>query len=91
MSKVLSLTFTHHDHEYASLVRIREKPDRVELWITILDEQPESPLHGDHVFHYKNGQLFVPPADNNDPALESDISGALEKLLQKHPLHHNGL
>lgn len=91
MSKVLSLTFTHDDHEYASLVRIREKPDMVELRITILDEQPESSVHGDHVFHYKNGQLFVPPANKNDPALESDISGALEKLLQKHPLHHNGL
>jgi len=90
MGQILSLKFLFKEREYYSLLRVKEKENRKEYHITIMNGELESYLYGNHIITEVNGFLTVEiPNDNDIAKLKLQIAEELSKYLNRHMVIHN--
>ena len=84
MGTIMSLGFEFKGKEYYSLIRVKEKNNKTEYHITVMNGDLERLLYGNHVVKELNGELEIEnAAENNEQAiLKKQIVEALSKHLQ---------
>ena len=89
MGQILSLKFLFDGHEYHCLLRVKEKEDRKEYYITIMNGELESRLFGNHIVTEVDGLLSVElPADRELSRLKLLIAEELSKYLNQQMVIH---
>ena len=84
MGQILSLKFLYADGEYYSLLRVKEKENRKEYHITIMNGELESRLYGNHIVTEVDGLIVVElPADRELANLKLQIAEELSKYLNR--------
>ncbi|MEJ7738780.1 MAG: hypothetical protein WKF97_15250 [Chitinophagaceae bacterium] len=86
MSKILSLGFQFDETHYSFLAHVKEKDNRTEYHITVMNGELEKVLYGDHVILEINGQLQIesPSENNKQQALKHQIAESLIQYLKRH-------
>jgi hypothetical protein len=84
MGQILSLKFLYADVEYYSLLRVKERENRKEYHITIMNGELESRLFGNHIIAEVDGLIKVElPVDRELARLKLQIAEELSKYLNK--------
>ncbi|HUQ66343.1 MAG TPA: hypothetical protein VM101_09315 [Flavitalea sp.] len=89
MEKILSIPINYLNREFYSLVRVfKFSQEHFEVRVTIIDEEIDSSLHGNHIFVVREGKLQVdlPSEARNLAKLKLEIANALNKYFETHPL-----
>lgn len=63
MEQIISIEFGYREKTYYALVRIREKNDRPEYHITIMNGALEQKLYGNHIFFEDAGSILLDPSN----------------------------
>lgn len=86
MPKMLSLGFEFGETHYSFLAQVKEKDNRTEYHITVMNGELEKVLYGNHVIFEINGQLQVegPSENNKQLALKNQIAESLNQYLKRH-------
>ena len=90
MPKILSLGFEFRDSHYSFLARVKEKDNKTEYHITVMNGELEKLLYGNHIILEINGQVQIdPPIENNEQLqLKLRIEEALIRHLQMYQSNH---
>jgi hypothetical protein len=84
MGQILSLKFFYDDKEYYSLLRVKEKENSKEYYITVMNGELESRLYGNHIIKETEGLLSVElPEDDEAAKIKVQIGDELSKYLNK--------
>lgn len=84
MGTIMSLGFEFKGKEYHSLIRVKEKEEKTEYHITVMNGDLERLLYGNHIVREENGELNTEgfPEINDQWMLKKQIVQALSKHLQ---------
>lgn len=91
MRKMLAVPFEYNKKEFCTLVRVKPGMEQTELEVTIMNGDLERMLYGNHVFHYKNGDLIadIPAKEKEKALLQLQIGQALKNYIHLNPLDTN--
>jgi hypothetical protein len=83
MGTIMSLGFEFKGKEYYSLIRVKERNEKTEYHITVMNGDLERMLYGNHIINEVDGELEAGTvADGNDQLLlKSKIAEALNRHL----------
>jgi hypothetical protein len=84
MGTIMSLGFEFKGKEYHSLIRVKEREQKTEYHITVMNGDLERLLYGNHIVSEENGDLNADnlPDTNDQWKLKKQIVEALSKHLQ---------
>jgi hypothetical protein len=89
MGQILSLKFLLDEREYYCLLRVKEKENRREYYITVMNGELESRLFGNHIITEVDSSLSVElPADRELARLKLQIAEELSKYLNQQMVIH---
>jgi hypothetical protein len=83
MGTIMSLGFEFKGKEYYSLIRVKERNEKTEYHITVMNGDLERLLYGNHIVCEENGDLDPEnlPETNDQWKLKKQIVQALNKHL----------
>ena len=86
MGRIMSLGFEFKGKEYYSLIRVKERIEKTEYHVTVMNGELERLLYGNHVINETNGALEVEdiPTHNEQCKLKKQIAEALNRHLHLH-------
>ena len=75
MGTIMSIGFEFKGKEYYTLIRVKEKSDKTEYHITVMNGELEKLLYGNHIINEVNGHLQI------DSGLEVNEQGKLKRQI----------
>ena len=83
MGTIISLGFQFKGKEYYSLIRVKERNQRTEYHITVMNGELERLLYGNHIINQVNGSLDFHDLreDTEQCRLKKQIAEALDRHL----------
>ena len=83
MATIMSLGFEYKGKEYYSLIRVKERNEKTEYHITVMNGELERLLYGNHIINLVNGELDLEEIreDSEQCKLKKQIAEALNKHL----------
>jgi hypothetical protein len=83
MGTIMSLGFEFKGREYYSLIRVKERNEKTEYHVTVMNGELERLLYGNHIINEINGQLEIEsiPENSEQCKLKKQIARALNRHL----------
>ena len=83
MATIMSIAFEFKGKEYYSLIRVKERNEKTEYHITIMNGELERLLYGNHIICPVNGSINLEELNENTEQcrLKKEIAVALDRHL----------